>query len=181
MALVGVNLFRQPPGITFGATVVLGTAARIMTGAPIPSGADAVVNCVGVLAEQGKNTFDAVQAEFDRLPVPDGVCDLAVFNGAVHYSTDPATTLAEAFRAPAKPVTFNHWVQLEVRNPEALEGWHDLLECPIETDRRTPELFGKIEAPATWGGLIGISGGIQLVDGGYVTVPTAATSASRPL
>ena len=27
------------------------------------TGADAVVNCVGVLAEQGKNTFDAVQAE----------------------------------------------------------------------------------------------------------------------
>jgi SAM-dependent methyltransferase len=45
-----------------------------------------------------EHDFDAVQAEFDRLPVPDGVCDLAVFNGAVHYSTDPAATLAEALR-----------------------------------------------------------------------------------
>ena len=36
--------------------------------------------------------FDAVQAEFDRLPIPDEVCDLAIFNGAIHYSTDPATT-----------------------------------------------------------------------------------------
>ena len=42
--------------------------------------------------------FSAVQAEFDRLPIPDGVCDLAVFNGAVHYSIDPAATTAEALR-----------------------------------------------------------------------------------
>ena len=45
-----------------------------------------------------EHDFDVVQAEFDRLPIPDGVCDLAVFNGAVHYSTDPAATLAEALR-----------------------------------------------------------------------------------
>ena len=42
--------------------------------------------------------FSAVQAEFDRLPIPDGVCDLAIFNGAIHYSTNPATTIAEALR-----------------------------------------------------------------------------------
>jgi len=42
--------------------------------------------------------FDAVQAEFDRLPIPNEVCDLAIFNGAIHYSTDPATTMAEALR-----------------------------------------------------------------------------------
>lgn len=42
--------------------------------------------------------FDAVQAEFDRLPIPDDGCDLAVFNGSLHYSADPAATLAEALR-----------------------------------------------------------------------------------
>ena len=42
--------------------------------------------------------FSAVQAEFDRLPIPDGVCDLAIFNGAIHYSTDPTATVAEALR-----------------------------------------------------------------------------------
>ena len=42
--------------------------------------------------------FDAVQAEFDRLPIPDGACDLAVFNGSIHYTTDPATTMGEALR-----------------------------------------------------------------------------------
>jgi SAM-dependent methyltransferase len=45
-----------------------------------------------------EHDFDAVQAEFDRLPIPDGVCDIAIFNGAVHYSTDPAATLTEALR-----------------------------------------------------------------------------------
>ena len=42
--------------------------------------------------------FSAVQAEFDRLPIPDGVCDLAIFNGPIHYSTDPAATVIEALR-----------------------------------------------------------------------------------
>ena len=42
--------------------------------------------------------FSAVQAEFDRLPIPDGACDLAIFNGAIHYSTDPAATTTEALR-----------------------------------------------------------------------------------
>jgi len=45
-----------------------------------------------------EHDFDAIQAEFDRLPIPDGVCDLAIFNGAIHYSTDPAVTLGEALR-----------------------------------------------------------------------------------
>jgi SAM-dependent methyltransferase len=45
-----------------------------------------------------EHDFDAVQAEFDRLPIPDGACDIAIFNGAVHYSTNPAATLTEAVR-----------------------------------------------------------------------------------
>lgn len=42
--------------------------------------------------------FSAVQAEFDHLPIPNGVCDLAIFNGAIHYSTNPAATIGEALR-----------------------------------------------------------------------------------
>jgi len=42
--------------------------------------------------------FSAVQAEFDRLPIPDRVCDLAIFNGAIHYSIDPTATVVEALR-----------------------------------------------------------------------------------
>jgi SAM-dependent methyltransferase len=40
----------------------------------------------------------AVLAEFDRLPIPDGSADLAIFNAALHYSTDYRRTLAEVLR-----------------------------------------------------------------------------------
>ena len=43
-------------------------------------------------------SFDTVQAEFDRLPVPDECLDLVVFNGALHYSTSYHKTLREALR-----------------------------------------------------------------------------------
>jgi SAM-dependent methyltransferase len=43
-------------------------------------------------------SFDAVQAEFDRLPLADGCLDLVVFNGSLHYSTDYLGTLREAIR-----------------------------------------------------------------------------------
>ncbi|MCU0304391.1 MAG: class I SAM-dependent methyltransferase [Thermoanaerobaculales bacterium] len=42
--------------------------------------------------------FETVQAEFDRLPLAGDSLDLAVFNGALHYSTDYARTLGEALR-----------------------------------------------------------------------------------
>lgn len=42
--------------------------------------------------------FDAVQAEFDRLPLADESVDLVVYNGSLHYSTDYAETLREALR-----------------------------------------------------------------------------------
>lgn len=45
--------------------------------------------------------FTAVQADFDRLPFEPMQFDLAVFNGSLHYSPDPAVTLAEARRVLA--------------------------------------------------------------------------------
>ncbi len=42
--------------------------------------------------------FTLVQAEFDRLPFAKNQFDLAIFNGALHYARDYATTLAEALR-----------------------------------------------------------------------------------
>jgi len=42
--------------------------------------------------------FPCIEAEFDRLPFPDGAFDLAIFNSSIHYSTDYRRTLAEARR-----------------------------------------------------------------------------------
>jgi SAM-dependent methyltransferase len=45
--------------------------------------------------------FTPLQAEFDRLPYPDGSLDLAVFNASLHYSVDIQATLREALRVLA--------------------------------------------------------------------------------
>lgn len=43
-------------------------------------------------------SFAAVQADFDALPFEPSQFDLVVFDGSLHYSPDPAATLAEATR-----------------------------------------------------------------------------------
>jgi SAM-dependent methyltransferase len=43
-------------------------------------------------------SFTPIQAEFDHLPLTAAQVDVVVFNGALHYSTDYATTLGEALR-----------------------------------------------------------------------------------
>ena len=45
--------------------------------------------------------FAVIQASFDRLPWPDDVIDLAIYNGSLHYSTDYCATLREALRVLA--------------------------------------------------------------------------------
>lgn len=43
-------------------------------------------------------SFLRIQSMFDRVPLGDGELDLAIFNGSLHYSTDPERTLGEALR-----------------------------------------------------------------------------------
>ena len=45
--------------------------------------------------------FAAIQASFDRLPWPDDVIDLAIYNGSLHYSADYGATVREALRVLA--------------------------------------------------------------------------------
>ena len=45
--------------------------------------------------------FEVIQASFDRLPWPDDVIDMAIYNGSLHYSTDYRATLREALRVLA--------------------------------------------------------------------------------
>ena len=49
------------------------------------------------------SVFTPLQAEFDRLPFPDGTTDLLIFNASLHYSVNIHDTLKEALRvlAPA--------------------------------------------------------------------------------
>lgn len=68
--------------------------------AAVLQGADAVVNCVGVLSEVGKNTFDAVQAE-----APERIARIAAENGIkrmVHVSAIGADMESESDYARTK-------------------------------------------------------------------------------
>ena len=65
-----------------------------------------------------------------------------------------ATRIANAFRPPRKPISFNYRVTLDVQHPERLKAPSELSSCLIETDRVTAELFGKVVEPHTWGELI---------------------------
>lgn len=56
-------LFVKPYGVVGQVEPVLCNVRDDTSVAAVMQGADAVVNCVGILAPSGKNTFDAVQAE----------------------------------------------------------------------------------------------------------------------
>lgn len=56
-------LFVRPYGVVGQVEPVLCNIRDDASVAAAMAGADVVVNCVGILAEQGKNKFDAVQAE----------------------------------------------------------------------------------------------------------------------
>ena len=52
---------------------------------------------LGAAAHYSPN-WPRVQAEFDRLPLPNGSVDAVIFNASLHYSTNYSTTLGEALR-----------------------------------------------------------------------------------
>lgn len=56
-------IFVKPYGVVGQVEPVLCNIRDDASVAAVMQGADAVVNCVGILARQGKNTFEAVQAE----------------------------------------------------------------------------------------------------------------------
>lgn len=67
---------------------------------------------------------------------------------------EAAHRIAAALRPPRKPVDFNPRVTITVKLPEQLTAPADLESCAIETERATANLFGKVEAPLTWGALV---------------------------
>ncbi|WP_299294295.1 NAD(P)H-binding protein, partial [uncultured Tateyamaria sp.] len=56
-------IFVKPYGVVGQVEPVLCNIRDDASVASVMTGADAVVNCVGILAKKGKNTFDAVQSE----------------------------------------------------------------------------------------------------------------------
>ena len=93
-------LFVKPYGVVGQVEPVFCNIRDDASVAAVMNGADAVVNCVGVLAEKGKNTFDAVQSEgaerIARIAAANGVATL------VHVSAIGADVNSESAYASTK-------------------------------------------------------------------------------
>ena len=95
--------------------------------AAVLSGADAVVNCVGVLDESGKNTFEAVQAE-----APGRIARLAKEKGItrmVHISAIGADACAESeysqTKAAGEAAVQDHLPSAVILRPSIIFGQED--------------------------------------------------------
>ena len=95
--------------------------------AAVLNGADAVVNCVGVLAEQGRNTFEAVQAEgaarIARLAAAAGV-DRMVHVSAIGADKNAASDYAKT-KAAGEAGVLAHMPNAMILRPSIIFGQED--------------------------------------------------------
>ncbi|WP_299592237.1 complex I NDUFA9 subunit family protein [uncultured Tateyamaria sp.] len=95
-------IFVKPYGVVGQVEPVLCNIRDDASVAQVMMGADAVVNCVGILAKNGKNTFDAVQAEgaerIARIAAEQGVRQMvhvSAIGADAESASDYARTKAE--------------------------------------------------------------------------------------
>lgn len=94
-------IFVKPYGVVGQVEPVLCNIRDDASVAAVMQGADAVVNCVGILAETGKNSFDAVQAEgaerVARLAAAEGVEQLVHVSAiGAHEESDSSYARSKA-------------------------------------------------------------------------------------
>ena len=93
-------IFVKPYGVVGQVEPVLCNIRDDASVAQVMAGADAVVNCVGILAKNGKNTFDAVQADgparIARIAAQQGITQM------VHVSAIGADTQSDSDYARTK-------------------------------------------------------------------------------
>jgi len=95
--------------------------------ASVTQGADAVVNCVGVLAETGKNTFEAVQAEgaerIARIAAGLGITTM-VHVSAIGADADAASEYAQS-KAAGEAGVLAHMPNALILRPSIIFGPED--------------------------------------------------------
>lgn len=95
--------------------------------AAVMDGADAVVNCVGVLTETGKNTFDAVQTEgagrIARIAAMQGVEQL-VHISAIGADADADSDYART-KALGEAAVLDHFPDAVILRPSVIFGTED--------------------------------------------------------
>lgn len=95
--------------------------------ASVLNGADAVVNCVGVLSEAGKNTFEAVQADgaerIARLSAAEGISNL-VHISALGANADSDSEYAQT-KAAGEEAVLSHIPNAVILRPSIIFGNED--------------------------------------------------------
>ena len=131
--------------------------------ASVMGGADAVVNCVGVLAERGRNTFDAVQAEgaerVARLAAVVGVCRM-VHISAIGADVDADSEYAKT-KAAGEAGVLAHMPNAVILRPSVVFGAED-------------EFFNRFAGMSRFGPILPVVGADTMFQPVYVDDVAAA-------
>lgn len=120
-------IFVKPYGVVGQVEPVFCNIRDDASVAAVMSGADAVVNCVGILAPRGKNTFEAIQAE-----APGRIARLAAENGItnmVHVSAIGADAESQSIysrtKAAGEEAVLEHMPDAMILRPSIVFGAED--------------------------------------------------------
>lgn len=131
--------------------------------AGVMGGADAVVNCVGVLAERGRNTFDAVQAEgaerVARLAAAAGVGRM-VHISAIGADAEAASAYAKT-KAAGEAGVLAHMPNAVILRPSVVFGAED-------------EFFNRFAGMSRFGPILPVVGADTMFQPVYVDDVAAA-------
>lgn len=131
--------------------------------AAVTQGADAVVNCVGVLAEVGKNTFDAVQAEgaerIARIAASLGVTRMVQLS-AIGASADADSDYAKT-KAAGEAGVLKHMPNAMILRPSIIFGHED-------------QFFNRFASMSRFGPVLPVIGADTLFQPVYVDDVAAA-------
>ena len=140
-------IFVRPYGVVGQVEPVLCNIRDDASVAAVMQGADAVVNCVGILAESGKNSFEAVQSEgaarVARLAAENGVEQLVQIS-AIGADAESASEYAQTKAAGEKAV-LDHFPGAVILRPSIIFGPED-------------EFFNRFAAMARLGPLLPVVG-----------------------
>ena len=120
-------MFVKPYGVVGQVEPVLCNIRDDQSVASVMQGADAVVNCVGILAEAGKNRFDPVQAEgaerVARIAAEQGVAHL-VHLSAIGADPDSDSDYARS-KAAGEAGVLKHFPDAVILRPSIVFGAED--------------------------------------------------------
>lgn len=120
-------IFVKPYGVVGQVEPVLCNIRSDASVRAMMQGADAVVNCVGILVRSGKNTFDAVQAEgagrIARIAAEEGI-DRMIHVSAIGADVDSPSDYART-KGEGEAAVLAHMPQAVILRPSVIFGQED--------------------------------------------------------